>query len=43
MICAHDEEYVHEYLHVDNSWTHFMEQQSFGCRRRCTNVGDGML
>ena len=42
IICAHDDEYAHEYLHVNNSWKHFMEQQSFGCRRRCTYVGDGM-
>ena len=42
IICAHDDEYAHEYLHVNNSWKHFMEQQSFGCRRRCTYVGDCM-
>ena len=36
MICAHDEAYAHEYLHVNNSWKNVMEQQSFGCRRRCT-------
>ena len=41
-MCAHDDEYAHEYLHVNNSWKNVMEQQSFGCRRRCTYVGDCM-
>ena len=42
IVCAHDDEYAHAYLHGNNSWKQFMELQSIGCRIRCTDFGDCM-